>query len=217
MAGRDRYSVDSERLYYSSSREDRAAVPYAHLDQYLSGSVGIDAFRGKTVLDIGAGEGIYSAWIADRGGARQVLGVELTEHRIRREYENRLANLRFVSGDMFEMSVGDGYDVVFMNLVLHHLRFRLDDVFSIVRRALAPGGVFIAFEPNVYSPLCALVHLLHSRSANEGFLSCRRVATKLRKNGFGEVRVGYFWRNRIWAKNALLGSSFWVRAIKVES
>lgn len=217
MAGQDKYSVDSERLYYSSSREDRSALPYAHLDQYLRGSVGIDAFRGKTVLDIGAGEGIYSAWIADRGGARQVLGVELTEHRIRREYEDRLPNLRFVSGNMFELPIGDGYDVVFMNLVLHHLRSRLDDVFSIVRRALAQGGVFIAFEPNVYSPLSALAHLLHARSANEGFLSSRRVARELRKNGFSEVRVGYFWRNRIWARNPLLGSSFWVRAIKSDS
>jgi len=217
VEGQRKYSVESERRYYSSSLEDRSAVPYTHLDQYLRGSVGMDAFRGKRVLDIGAGEGVYSAWIADRGGARQVLGVELAEHRIRRDYERALPNLSFVSGNIFELSVGGEFDVVFMNLVLHHLRHRLPDVFSIVRRALVPQGVFIAFEPNVYSPLAALVHFIHDRSANEGFLSSRRVAAELRRAEFGDVRIGYFWRNRTWAKNPLLATAFWVRAVKTES
>ena len=214
MTNRNIYSADQERAYYSRSNEDRSAIPYAHLDAYVEGSVGMNAFRGKKVLDIGAGEGVYSAWIADRGGASAVVGIELTEHRIRRDYERELPNLRFKSGDIFSLPMDDRYDVVFMNLVLHHLRFRLDDALTVVKRALVPGGQFIAFEPNPYSPLAALAHLMQERSSNEGFLSSRQVVRALAVNGFQEVRVGYFWRNRRWARHPLFASSFWVRAIR---
>ena len=211
------YSADKERHYYESAAEDRRALPFEQLDQYLQGSVGLDAFRGKWVLDIGAGEGVYSAWIADRGGAAQVVGIELTEHRIRRDYERMLPNLRFTSGNIFELTIEASYDVVFMNLVLHHLRFKLAEALSIVRGALVPGGEFIAFEPNPYSPAAALAHWLHERSANEGFLTSRRTENALAAAGFSNIRVGYFWRNRRWARHPLLASSFWIRATKPDS
>ena len=208
------YSVDSERRYYDGAAEDRRVLPYEQLDQYLRGSVGLDAFRGKRVLDIGAGEGVYSAWIADCGGAAEVLGIELIEHRIRRDYERALPNLRFASGNVFELQLAERYDVVFMNLVLHHLRFRLAEALAIVRRALVPGGEFIAFEPNPYAPASALAHWLHERSANEGFLTSRRTAKALEAEGFGNIRFGYFWRDRRWARHPLLASSFWIRATR---
>src|SRR5579859_432361 len=96
---RDRYSTEDEFEYYNKSLEDRRVVSYDHLDQYVMGSFGIGAFKGKRVLDVGCGEGVYSAWIADKGGARKVVGVELTEHRIRRDYEKLLPNLRFISAN----------------------------------------------------------------------------------------------------------------------
>lgn len=211
------YSVDAERRYYETSPQDRRAVPYAHLDKYVAGSVGLGFFRGRRVLDVGAGEGTYSAWIADpqHGKATEVVGVELTEHRIRREYEKWLPNLRFVAGNIFEMEPDQkGFDAVFMNLVLHHLRFRLDDALQFMYLSLRPGGQFLAYEPNVYSPLAAIAHVLHGGSANEGFLTPRRIRRAMEQQGFRGVRVGYFWRSRWWAKNPLLASCFWITGTK---
>src|SRR5688572_20172905 len=98
---RGAYSEAREREYYAGAREDRSVRPYDHLDRYLDGSVGLDFFANKTVLDIGCGEGQWSAWIADRGRAKRVLGIELTEHRIRRDYEVSLTNLEFRAGNIF--------------------------------------------------------------------------------------------------------------------
>jgi 2-polyprenyl-3-methyl-5-hydroxy-6-metoxy-1,4-benzoquinol methylase len=149
-----------------------SAKPYEFLDQYIRGSVGMDFFRGKSVLDIGCGEGVYSAWIADRGGAREVLGIELTRHRIRFDHQKKLANLTFVEGNIMEYDFGARrFDIVFMDLVLHHLRFVLPDVAKIVTGVLCPGGRFVAFEPNVYSPGAVFAHMIHDRSMNEGLLT----------------------------------------------
>jgi 2-polyprenyl-3-methyl-5-hydroxy-6-metoxy-1,4-benzoquinol methylase len=212
------YSIDEEVAYYSNSPEDRSAIPYDHLDQYLVGSVGRNVFDGKVVLDLGCGEGVYSAWIADRGKAAKVVGLELTEHRIRREYEARLANLTFVCGNIFECNLrGERFDVAFMNLVLHHLRCSLPEALRAIRNRLKPGGMFVAIEPNVYSPMALIAHLMHDRSANEGFLSPRRITKVLSAEGFGDVSHGYFWRSRMWAKNPILASSFWIIARAGES
>jgi ubiquinone/menaquinone biosynthesis C-methylase UbiE len=209
------YSSNAERRYYQRSCEDRTAVPYEHLDAYITGSVGLDFFQHKRVLDVGAGEGVYSAWIADRGRASEVIGMELTEHRIRREYEKLLPNCRFFQGDIFECELpGKEFYVVFMNLVLHHLRFRLDEALGFAFRALKPAGQFLAFEPNVYSPAAAIAHLLHDRSDNEGFLSPRCVRIAMEKQGFRDIHIGYFWRNRWWARNLFLASSFWIIGTK---
>lgn len=214
FSSRGTYSPESEHAYYSTSVEDRKAVPYTNLDQYLRGSVGLDFFRGKTVLDVGSGEGIYAAWIADRGRAKKVVGIELTEHRIRREYEQNLPNLDLRVGNIFETPIGETFDIVFFNLVLHHLRFDMQKALAITRRALKPGGQVLAFEPNPYSPIGLLGFALHagSLSANEGFLTSGRVRRELAEAGFSDIRLGYFWRDRRWAAHPFISSSFWITA-----
>jgi SAM-dependent methyltransferase len=209
------YSAEAERRYYEQAKEDRRAVPFDHLGEYVSGAVGLDVFRGKDVLDLGAGEGTYSAWIATRGGAKSVLGLELTEHRLRRGFEREIANLCLESGDFLAMTPRvSQFDVVFMNLVLHHVRFRLKDALVYVHASLREGGRFVAFEPNIYSPAAIAAHLIHDRSANEGFLSPRTIRTAMLSAGFRNVDFGFFWRNRRWAKNPLFGSSFWITGYK---
>lgn len=212
LSQRGVYSEDRERAYYAQSAKDAAAKSYDHLDQYIQGSVGLDFFSGKAVLDIGCGEGEYSAWIADRGRARRVVGVELTEHRIRREFETRLPNLQFRCGNIFAMEINEAFDVVFFNLVLHHLRFNLLPVFQLAKRVLNPGGALVAIEPNPRSPLGLIGFALHAKSENEGVLWPSTANSALREAGFSDVRVGYMWRNRQWARHSLIGTSYWLVA-----
>jgi hypothetical protein len=83
-----------------------------------------------------------------------------------------------------------------------------------MRKYLRQGGNLAAFEPNTYSPFAVIAHLLHDRSSNEGFLSPRRASAALSAAGFTEIKTGYFWRGRRWAKNPVLASSFWITAEK---
>ena len=212
-----KYSVESEKEYYKNSAIDRRAVPYEHLSKYFDGTVGRNFFTNKKVLDLGAGEGIYSAWIADIGRADNIVGIELTEHRIRRDYEKKLSNLSFLEGnilDMKSLDLTEEYDIVFMNLVLHHLMQDLDSTVSAIHGRLKKGGKFLAFEPNPYSPIAVLLHLYHDKSNNEGFLTPHRVKKVFMSLGFMKCQYGFFWRDRAWAKNPFLASSFWFFAEK---
>jgi len=212
---RGEYSTLREREYYASAKADSTALPYKGLDAYVNGSFGLGAFRDKSVLDIGCGEGVYSAWIADRGGAAEVIGIELTEHRIRWDYQEQLGNLKYVVCDVLAQDfLGRQFDIVFMNLVMHHLRFELERLLAVVYRALLPGGRLLAIEPNPFSPFGAFLHLIEKRSANEGFLTPGRTEKHLKAAGFDQVKIGYFWRDRRWAKNPLLGSSVWISGEK---
>lgn len=212
-----KYSEQAERDYYSTSKADRRAIPYDFLSAYVASSLGSNFFRGKRVLDVGSGEGVYSAWIADGvcGGAKSVVGLELIEHRIRREYQLKLPNLTFINGNVLDIEPKpEDYDIVFMNLVLHHMRLCLEDVVDYIYRSLPSGGKFAAIEPNAYSPIAMLAHLINSKSRNEGFLTPHRIKSLLMSRGFSGVNVGYFWRDMRWARNPLLASSFYVIAIK---
>ncbi len=207
------YSIEKEKEYYASSLLDRKAMPYDHLAAYFHGSVGTKFFADKKVLDLGCGEGVYSAWIADVGQAESVVGVELTNHRIRTEYTRQISNLEFLCGDLFNPPVkAKSFDVVFMNLVLHHVRFGLSEVVESIRSSLHAQGSFVAFEPNIYSPLAIAAHLHHDQSANEGFLSPKTIRREFLRADFKNVEYGFFWRNRKWAKNPIFASSFWIKA-----
>lgn len=209
------YSIEKERVYYSRSACDRTEAPYRHLTKYFAGSVGVDVFEGKDVLDMGCGEGVYTAWIADEGKAGRVIGFDLTEHRLRTDYETRLRNLHFVCGDIFNPQLDGGrFDVVFMNLVLHHLRFNLPGAVKSIASCLKNGGTFLAFEPNVYSPLAVLLHQYHDRSENEGLVSPPSLKKAFQSEGFENISFGFFWRDRRWARNRLLATNFWFRAQK---
>lgn len=208
------YSAERERHYYRDSATDRRAVPYGYLTAYVRGSFGEDFVRGKSVLDLGCGEGTYAAWMADVGGASEVLGVDLTENRLRTDYMANLPNLRLVAADLFQYVPPKAFDVVFMNLVLHHLRFRLRDAVDLVHRSLAPGGRFVAIEPNFCSPVALLMHMKGARSENEGFISPWRISRAFSERGFECVEYGFFWRDRAWARNPLLASCMWISANK---
>ena len=214
----NKFSAQDECSYYSSSKEDRSEIDCAYLSKFIRGSsIGVNIFRNKRVLDLGCGEGVYSAWIADSnlGSALEVIGIDLTEHRIRRDYERRLKNLTFLSGNFLSGDYRfEEFDIVFMNLVLHHLRFALMDTLTLIFSSLKEGGQFLVIEPNFFSPIALILHMLHKRSKNEGFISPNEIKKLLFEVGFRDVKINFFWRDKIWAKNRIFASCFCIIATK---
>jgi SAM-dependent methyltransferase len=94
---------------------------------------------GRTVLDVGAGTGIFAAaWVA--WGARAVVAVEPSEAMRRQAIGRAGPGVAVVGGRAEALPVGgSSVDMVWMSAVLHHLSDR-ERCAGEVRRVLRPGG-----------------------------------------------------------------------------
>jgi ubiquinone/menaquinone biosynthesis C-methylase UbiE len=148
-------------------------------DVSLRRAFALDNVRaGDRVLDLGCGEGDFTAWFADAGA--QVLGVDVAEAAVRRARRRH-------PGLEFELAPIDGelplpdssYDVVWASEVIEHVSDTARWL-SEVRRVLASGGRLLVTTPSHgrlrlalggierYSePLGDHLHLYSARSLRE--------------------------------------------------
>jgi SAM-dependent methyltransferase len=147
----------------------------------------------------------------DLDGRWHFVGVQLFAHRIRTDYARDMKNLHFVAGDVFALPISDGlFDVVFMNLVLHHRRLNLAEALLRMRAALKSGGRLFAIEPNVY----ALDAHLHD-AIGERRLAFASDTAMCSSGGWVPRRHRtVLWRDRRWARNRFLATSFAVEAVR---
>lgn len=121
------------------------------LERELQGN-GFGDLAGKRVLDVGSGVGFFVDFYTRRGA--DVTGVELTEVGAKL-LRDRFPRAHFFHGDIVELEVGTGYDVVNAFDVLYHI-VEEDRWEAAVRRlgqALAPGGLLLLTD--VLSPVRA--------------------------------------------------------------
>jgi ubiquinone/menaquinone biosynthesis C-methylase UbiE len=123
------FHAENNRYTYASRSVDSSWV------DAISGLV---QPKGKIVLDIGCGGGIYSrAWV--QLGAKQVIGIDFSETMIQTavEYSNRIANISFHVGNAVSTQLDSGSaDVVFERALIHHisdLRACVKEAFRLLR------------------------------------------------------------------------------------
>ncbi len=95
---------------------------------------------GERILDLGCGTGHLTARLAEAGAA--VVGIDNSAAMIeqaRREYPA----LHFETADARTFAFAEPFDAVFSNAALHWVR-PPEPVIACVRRALKPGGRFVA-------------------------------------------------------------------------
>ena len=154
--GTRRYSYEDERLF-ESVRFPMHAKPYDHLGPYLKCWMDPDAaFRDKHVLDFGAGEAMYTRFIAERYNPASITAADLfTERMLPAARGTPHPLVRYIAGDCFYLPFRDSaFDVVFGSGVLCWL-VELEKVAQEIHRVLAKGGRYWGIEPNC----CSLVHL----------------------------------------------------------
>jgi 2-polyprenyl-3-methyl-5-hydroxy-6-metoxy-1,4-benzoquinol methylase len=118
----------------------------------MAGSRGAET----SVLELGCGTGELSALIASRTGA-QVLGIDLCQPFIAQATErHQLPNLSFktcdLNRDSWAEDLGQQFDYIVGNGILHHLYHQLDDVLPKFRAVLKTGGRMVFWEPNLLNP-----------------------------------------------------------------
>lgn len=98
---------------------------------------------GKSVLDLGCGYGWHCKYAVECG-AKQVLGIDLSEKMIQEANEkNADPQITYrVSGlDEYDYPA-DSYDCVISNLVLHYIA-DIDSILKKIYSTLKPGGIFL--------------------------------------------------------------------------
>jgi len=96
--------------------------------------------RPSAVLELACGTGLFTRHVAPRVAAVTAVDASPEVMAINRRRVG-LTNVRYVEADLFEFEPDARYDCVFMSFWLSHVpHARFDAFWSMVRRALAPGG-----------------------------------------------------------------------------
>lgn len=101
---------------------------------------------GRSVLDIGCGDGFYIIRFFDRGSPRKITGIDASQEAVRVASINRQSRpIQFVAGDARRLPFPDNsFDLALIQSILHHSDSPLD----IVREAFRVAPEILIHEPN---------------------------------------------------------------------
>ena len=95
---------------------------------------------GERILDLGSGTGHLTAQLAAAG--TDVIGLDQSPAMLE-QAQRAYPQLRFVLGDARDFAFAEPFDAIFSNATLHWIK-EPERVIACVRRALKPGGRFVA-------------------------------------------------------------------------
>jgi 2-polyprenyl-3-methyl-5-hydroxy-6-metoxy-1,4-benzoquinol methylase len=100
---------------------------------------------GKSILDVGCGEGYFLASIARKIRHKRLMGIDVSIPLATRQHPE----VEFISGDIIDFRVDEEFDVVFADQVLEHIAPRdLVVHLNSIKKSLRKGGLFIVLLPN---------------------------------------------------------------------
>ncbi len=176
-----------------------AAVPQGAVPELFSERLSLllaELTAGQQVLDLGCGDGSFSAPLASAGA--EVVGVDVADEALRR------ARLRAPQVEFVRVEEGgplpfanDAFDLVWCGETLEHV-VDVGLLLSEARRVLAPGGLLLITTPNQPRLLVAaealagrpLERRLDPRADHLRFFTARTLARALASAGFEQCAVG---------------------------
>lgn len=137
---------------YKQFREHQIYDIYCYVETYTYFSQ-LGDLQGKSILDLGCGEGIHSRNFKKNGAAR-VVGVDISPKMIelaRAEEAEEPLGIEYIVSDMCELGQIDTFDLVGAAFSINHAQSpeQLRQMGQTIYDNLKPGGRFVALNNNV--------------------------------------------------------------------
>ena len=178
-----------------------AEIHYEHLHRYYFASQFIE---GKSVLDLGCGEG-YGSYILSKSAAH-VIGLDIDEKTVKHASSKYIKdNLEFIQGSVLKVPIKDKlFDVIVCFELLEHIEDH-NKLLSEIKRLLKDDGFLLISTPNkkIYSDERNYKNLFHKK--------------ELYFDEFKELLRKYFRYTHFFGQRVYAGSNLWslVQAGKV--
>ncbi len=158
-------------LYTKSSRLSSQLATQRTTDIIL----GTERFAGRSVLDIGCGDGHFTMKFWDRGHPKAVVSIDPAKHAIAVANINKGNRpIQFEIGDAHELAYpGNSFDIALIQSVLHHD----SDPKDIIREAFRVAPEILIHEPNGNNPVLKLIERIspYHRKHREKSYSSRQL------------------------------------------
>jgi len=141
-----KYAAKGAYHWDNVSRSLRKHNAFTHA-RYVRALRALHVQPGQRVLDVGCGDGVLSAMIAQAGA--HVIGIDYVPAALRFAVEHTLAApARFVAGSAYALPfVSSIFDAVVAAEIIEHLD-RPDDFLAEIHRVLRPGGRSVIMTPH---------------------------------------------------------------------
>jgi len=165
--------------YTTSTRLSSKLVLQRSLDLILQ----IDQFKGRSILDIGCGDGFSTILFWDHSQCSSLIGVDAAPHAIEVANANKKDRpIQFIVGDAQNLPFPDNnFDLVLIQSMLHHV----DDPLGTIREAFRLAPEVLIHESNGNSlalKLRARTGHYH-REHNEKVFSTYKINNWIKKSG----------------------------------
>ena len=173
---------------------DEAAVLQREIGSRLLERLDYIRFQPQRILDVGAGTGECSFYLADFYKKSEVIALDfattmLQQARQKRSWKQRLSSrYKFIAADAYQLPlVGDSVDMIFSNLTLQWCA-DLEQVFKEFRRVLKPGGMllFSTFGPDTLKELRSCWQQVDDYMHINEFIDLHVVGDAMMKSGFSD-------------------------------